>query len=178
MVRLLLALCLIAVPGSSARAEDKAAKDDDGAASSDEKPVTVNPGGEYHGVAPGAQNLPPHPPKLPMRKGPQRLTWSGFQIKDGIPTVFVEVTGSPNYSVEEQKDALVVTLRNTVVPIRNNRRPLRVEEFGTAVKTVETESHGATTRVVIHGDGPLGHQERIEPAHGGFQLLVIQVNKK
>jgi hypothetical protein len=175
MVRLLLALSLFAV---EARADDKSAKDGAAETSLDDKPVTVNPGGEYHGVAPGAQNLPPRPPKMPVRKGPQRLTWSGFQIKDGVPTVFVELTGSPNYSVEAQKDSLVVTLRNTVVPIRNNRRPLRVEEFGTPVKTVETESHGATTRVVIHGDGPLGHSERIEPAHGGFQLLVIQVSKK
>src|SRR5690242_9240581 len=48
--------------------------------------------GGYKGVAPGAQALPPHPPKLPLRKGPQRMTWPGFQVKDGVPTVFLEVT--------------------------------------------------------------------------------------
>jgi hypothetical protein len=171
MVRVIFAFCLI---GTLARADEMAAKDDQSA----DKPVALNPGGEYHGVAPGAQHLPPRPPKMPVKKGPQRLTWSGFQVRDGVPTVFVEVTGSPDYHVEAQKDSLVVTLRNTVVPIRNNRRPLRVEEFGTAVKTVETEAHGATTRVVIHGDGPLGHSERVEPAAGGFQLVVIQVSKR
>jgi hypothetical protein len=160
MVRLLLALAL------------------SGVALADEPPPAINPGQEYHGVAPGAQNLPPRPPKLPLKHGPQRLTWTGFQNKDGVPTVFLELTATPDYRVAEEKDALVVTLRNTVVPIRNNRRPLRVEDFGTAVKTVETESKGSTTRVVIHSDGPLGHNESVEPAAGGFHLLVIKLSKK
>ena len=57
--------------------------------------------GAYKGVAPGAQALPPHPPRLPLKKGPQRMTWPGFQVKDGVPTVFLEVTAAPEYHVED-----------------------------------------------------------------------------
>ena len=82
--------------------------------------------GNYKGVAPGAQALPPHPPKLPLKKGPQRMTWSGFQVKDGVPTVFLELTSAPEYHVEDAPGEVVVTLKNTVVPLRNNRRALDV----------------------------------------------------
>jgi hypothetical protein len=129
-------------------------------------------------TAPGASNLPPHPPRLPLKKGPQRLTWSGFQVKDGVPTVFLELTGAPNYHVSEEAGSVVVTLRNTVVPIKNNRRPLKVEAFNTPVKAVETETRGKDTRIVIRlgqTTGQVGHSESVEPAAGGFQMLLIRL---
>jgi hypothetical protein len=130
----------------------------------------------YKGVAPGAQALPPHPPKLPV-SGPQRLTWSGFQVKDGVPTVFVELTAPPDYKIDERKGALVVTLKNTVVPLKNNRRPLRVGAFDTAVTSVEAHPRGRDTEVVISTKGPgvPAHRERVEAAAGGFQMLVIEL---
>jgi hypothetical protein len=131
----------------------------------------------YKGVAPGAQALPPHPPKLPIKNGPQRLTWSGFQIKDGVPTVFVQLTAPPDYQITEQKGALVVTLKNTVVHLKNNRRPLRVGAFETAVKDVTTRGKGRDTQVVIATKDPgvPAHRERVEAAAGGFQMLVIEL---
>ena len=101
----------------------------------------------YKGVAPGAQGLPPHPPQLPLKSGPQRVTWSGFQVKDGVPTVFVELTAPPDYHIVEQKGGVVVTLKNTVVPLKNNRRPLRVGAFDTAITDVETRQVGRDTQV-------------------------------
>jgi hypothetical protein len=135
------------------------------------------PSDGYKGVAPGAQALPPHPPKLPVKSGPQRLTWSGFQVKEGVPTVFMELTAPPDYKVDVEKNAVVVTLRNTVVPLKNNRRPLRVGAFDTAVTDVETVAKGHDTRVTIHvkGDAPPSHRERVEAAAGGFQMLVIEL---
>lgn len=131
----------------------------------------------YKGVAPGAQALPPHPPKLPLKAGPQRLTWSGFQVKNGVPTVFVELTAPPDYKIDEQKGALVVTLKNTVVPLKNNRRPLRVGAFDTAVTSVEAHEKGHDTEVVISlkSGGMPAHRERVEAAAGGFQMLVIEL---
>jgi hypothetical protein len=132
----------------------------------------------YKGVAPGAQALPPHPPALPVPKGaPQRLTWSGFQVKDGVPTVFVELTAPPDYKIDEKKGALVVTLKNTVVPLKNNRRPLRVGAFDTDVTSVEAHPRGHDTQVVISTKGPgvPAHRERVEAAAGGFQMLVIEL---
>ena len=117
MRRTLLALGLVAVT-ATARAQND---DDDNAppptaAAADrlrtDESVAPAPEGSYRGVAPGAANLPPHPPKLPVTKGPQRLTWSGFQVRDGVPTVFVELTAAPDYHVSEAPGAVTVTLRS------------------------------------------------------------------
>jgi len=131
----------------------------------------------YKGVAPGAQGLPPHPPKLPLKTGPQRMIWPGFQVRDGVPTVFLELTAPPDYKIDEQKGALVVTLRNTVVPLKNNKRPLRVGAFDTAVTDVETRAKGRDTQVIIKTKDAAApaHRERVEAAAGGFQLLVIEL---
>jgi glyoxylase-like metal-dependent hydrolase (beta-lactamase superfamily II) len=152
-----------------------------GPQSAAEPTLTLNPGDAgYKGVAPGAPNLPPHPPKLPIKSGPQRLTWSGFQIKDGVPTVFLELTGTPEYRVDDRPNAIVVTLKNTVAPLRNNRRPLRVGYFNTSVKDVEAKGAGRDLRVTIRTDGktPHSHKEHVEPAAGGFQMLLIEIPEK
>jgi AMIN domain-containing protein len=136
--------------------------------------------GTYKGVAPGAQALPPHPPRLPLKKGPQRMTWPGFQVKDGVPTVFLEVTAAPEYHVEDAPGSVIVTLKNTVVPLRNNRRALDVTAFATAVKEVSTQPKGKDVRVTIKtrgGDRP-SHHERVEDAAGGFRILVIELPAK
>ncbi len=136
--------------------------------------------GSYKGVAPGAQALPPHPPRLPLKKGPQRMTWSGFQVKEGVPTVFLEVTAAPEYHVADAPGEVVVTLKNTVVPLRNNRRALDVRGFETAVKEVATASKGRDVMVTIRtkgGDRP-SHHERVEDAAGGFRMLVIELPAK
>jgi hypothetical protein len=135
--------------------------------------------GHYKGVAPGAPALPPHPPRLPVKKGPQRMTWPGFQVKDGVPTVFLEVTAVPDYHVEEAAGAVTVTLKNTTVPLRNNRRPLDVTAFATAVQSVAVAPKGHDVVVTIKtkgGERP-EHRERVEDAAGGFHLLVVELPK-
>ncbi len=136
--------------------------------------------GAYKGVAPGAQALPPHPPRLPLRKGPQRMTWPGFQVRDGVPTVFLEVTAMPEYHVADAPGEVTVTLKNTIVPLRNNRRALDVSGFATPVKEVATQARGRDVRVTIRtkgGERPQ-HHERVEDAAGGFRLLVIELPTK
>src|SRR5947208_11647534 len=41
----------------------------------------------YQGVTVGSDRLPPKTPK-PSTKGPSRMTWIGFQVRDNLPTVF------------------------------------------------------------------------------------------
>jgi hypothetical protein len=108
------------------------------------------------------------------------MTWSGFQVKDGVPTVFLELTATPDYQVKDARGEVVVTLHNTVVHLRNNRRPLRVGYFGTAVKDVDTRERGRDVQVVVHtkDEGRPAHRERVEPAAGGFQMLVIELPGK
>src|SRR5262245_31088508 len=102
----------------------------------------------YKGVKPGGTALPPRPPTLHIQTGPHLLTLTGFQVKEGVPTVFVEVTAPPDYTIDAKKGQLVVTLKNTIVPLKNNRRPLRVGEFQTHVADVRASPRGKDTQVV------------------------------
>jgi hypothetical protein len=135
---------------------------------------TPNSEGVYAGVSIGGEGLPPHPPKLPV-KGPQRMTWPGFQVRDGVPTVFLQTTGTPNYTVQDSPGAIHVTLRGTKIQLRNNRRPLKVAEFGTAITEVSAVPHGNDVVVTIKHKGEATHRERVEPSAGGFQLLVVEL---
>jgi hypothetical protein len=195
MRRLLLALCIVAGPvvaqaqpgqdeendtppaatsKSSSDANGKPTeKGDPNLSLAGDKPVD----GKYQGVAPGGQALPPRAPKLPLKKGPQRLTWSGFQVLNGVPTVFLEVTGEPQYSVDDEPGALTVTLHNTIVPLKNNRRALDVNAFDTAVQAVEAVPKGHDVRVTIktRGTGKPQHHEHVQEAAGGFRMLVIEL---
>jgi hypothetical protein len=178
-------VALLVVSAAAWAQSESGDSDDKPAAAGDEKgnlnvSEKGNAEGTYKGVAPGAQALPPHPPKLPLKKGPQRMTWPGFQVKDGVPTVFLEVTSAPEYHVEDAPGAVIVTLKNTVVPLRNNRRALDVTGFATGVKEVSTQSKGKDVRVTIKtkgGDRP-SHHERVEDAAGGFRILVIELPAK
>jgi hypothetical protein len=135
--------------------------------------------GVYNGVTIGGQNLPPKAPKLPLKGGPQRMTWPGFQVRDGVPTVFLQTTGAPDYAVSETKGTIVVTLRHTTIKLRNNQRPLKVAEFGTDVTEVSAKPKGKDVVVTIrrkHGDGT--HREHVEPSAGGFSLLLVELPSK
>lgn len=129
----------------------------------------------YKGVAPGRAELPPSPPRLPLAGGPQRLTWPGFQVRDGKATVFLQLSGPVEYSVSERSGALVVTLHDTVVTLRNNLRPLSVAEFRTPVRRVSFEARKGTVVVTVAIKGEVAHQERLEKAENGFSMLILQV---
>jgi hypothetical protein len=133
--------------------------------------------GNYAGVSLGGQGLPPHPPKLPL-KGQQRMTWPGFQIRDGVPTVFLQTTGAPNYAVADTAGAIRGTLRGTKIQLRNNQRPLKVAEFGTPITEVSAKPHGKDVVVTIKHKGTAAHREHVEPGAGGFQMLVVELPGK
>lgn len=178
----LLAASLPAFAQSSSEEEDAPPPSDKATRDKGNLNLTEKPAaeGSYKGVAPGAQALPPHPPRMPVKKGPQRMTWPGFQVRDGVPTVFLEVTAAPEYHITAAPGEVVVTLKNTIVPLRNNRRALDVTAFDTTVKQVLTQPKGKEVRVTIKtkgGDRP-SHHERVEDAAGGFRMLVIELPAK
>jgi hypothetical protein len=162
MARLRVVLALVCAAAPGARADDGGAP--------------ILNGTPYRGVTPGGSALPPRPPRLPVH-GPQRLTWPGFQVRAGVPTVFLELTGQPDYEVAAQPGGLVVTLKHTVVPVRNNRRPLDVAYFDTQVSEVVARQHGERVLVTIRvkGRGRPTHREHVESAAGGYQLLVVEL---
>jgi hypothetical protein len=160
---------------------------DEGAAKRrmDEQPLKLqqgkvdpaHPEGSYAGVSIGGEGLPPRPPKLPVA-GPQRMLWPGFQVRDGVPTVFLQTTGVPNYAVRETANAIQVTLRGTKIQLRNNRRPLKVAEFGTAITEITAAPRGKDVVVTIKHKGGAAHRERVEASAGGYQLLVVELPGK
>jgi hypothetical protein len=136
-------------------------------------PLRLGPA-TYKGVAPGAPNLPPRAPKLPVA-GPARMTWPGFQVRDGVPTVFLELTGTVEWSVAAQPGKIVYTLKNTTVPVRNNRRALDVRAFKVPVKEIDARPKGKDVRVTVVVRSKVDHREHVEDAAGGFKLLVIEL---
>jgi hypothetical protein len=154
--------------GKGEAAKKKAPADEEPAAAEPKVPTS------YQGVTPGAPNLPPRAPRLPV-KGPARMTWPGFQVRDGVPTVFLELTSQVEWSVAEEPGKLVYTLKDTTVHLRNNQRPLKVTEFGTPVKQVDAKPKGRDVKVTIALKHRMGHKERTEEAAGGYKLLLVEL---
>ena len=134
--------------------------------------------GDYAGVTIGGKGLPPKAPRLPLKDGIQRLTWPGFQVRDGVPTVFLQTTAPAQYTVETSPGAVVVTLRRTTIKLRNNQRPLKVAEFGTDVTEVSAKPRGKDVVVTIKRKGEGSHRERVETSEGGYSLLVVELPSK
>ena len=128
----------------------------------------------YQGVSPGGEHLPPRAPKLPA-KGPVRMTWPGFQVRDGVATVFLELTGDLDWSASEQPGRVVYLLRRTTVPLANNRRPLDVSAFGTVVKSVSARRKGRDVEVTVELKQKSTHRERSGDAAGGYRMLIIEL---
>lgn len=133
----------------------------------------AHPEGEYEGVSIGGERLPPRATK--KASGPPRMTWPGFQIHDGVPTVFLQTTGAPTYTVTETPGALVVTLHGTKIQLRNNQRPLDVSAFDTTVTEVTAKPHGKDVVVTIRHKNDVIHREHVEPSAGGYQLLLVEL---
>jgi hypothetical protein len=154
------------------------AQSDGGATGSPSPPAQAapepSPAEAYRGVRPGAPHLPPQAPHA-APKGPAQLAWVGFEVRAGVPTVFLELTRPAAWKIVEGQGQLVVHLRSVTVPLTNNRRPLLVQEFGTAVREVVARPRGRDVDVIIRLTHEVAHRERLEPAAGGFQLLVIEL---
>lgn len=178
LVALLSMLLPILLP-TLAAAQGQHEQNDGGAASGAPSPPAQDapaspPLEAYRGVRPGASNLPPQA-ALPAPKGPAQLVWVGFEVRVGVPTVFLELTRPVTWKVVESDGRLVVHLRSVTVPLTNNRRPLLVQEFGTAVREVVARPRGRDVEVTIRLTHEVAHREHLETAAGGYQLLVIEL---
>lgn len=78
----------------------------------------------------------------------------GFQLFADGSRVFVETTEPTRYTIDNTRRGVVVlTLQNTRVPLRNNRRVLDTRFFNSPVRRVKAtviEGQGSTTRVEIY----------------------------
>src|SRR4051794_7127333 len=86
-----------AAPAAAPAQPAAAAGEDDDSA----PPVALGaPVMPYQGVAPGTDRMPPRAPRLPV-KGPARLTWPGFQVHEGVPTIFLQLSSPVEWEVRE-----------------------------------------------------------------------------
>ena len=122
----------------------------------------------------GADRLPPRAkPNRTPKGGAARLTWIGFQQREGVPTVFVQLDKPVAWSLDQSDGKLIYTLVGATVPIPNNRRKLDAKEFGTTVQTVEARRKGRDVEVIISVKGKVAHFEKNEDGAGGYKFLVI-----
>ncbi len=77
----------------------------------------------------------------------QDMDWIGFQQFEEVSRVFVRTTEKVKYHVDTSKPNLVVlTLHNTRVPLKNNRRRLDTRYFDSPVVAIQPK--------VIEGPSP------------------------
>lgn len=142
-------------------------------------PMPAPPEGPYHGVVLEGKNPPPGPHAPTGRRGKSagaQLTWLGFRVEEGVPAVFAQLSQPVVWSVEEKAGTLVYTLQSVRVPLGNNRRPLDVSAFGTAIKSVVAAPRGRDVVLTIVGaGGRLSHRERNKDAPDGYKFLVIEL---
>jgi hypothetical protein len=135
----------------------------------------LGPRGHYGGVELGGPNLPPR--QTQGKGGVSHLTWLGFRVEKGIPTVFVELSRPVVWSLDQRPGTLVYTLQQTSIPLTNNRRPVDATAFGTTVRRVVAERHGRDVQLTIRTSATVApaHRERNEEAAGGLKFLVIEL---
>ncbi|SRR6266568_1256241 len=92
----------------------------------------------YDGVVPG------HAAKAKARKkGPNLVTWVGFQKTDGGPRVFLRLSSAVEGLTQDSAgDEVVVHVPRVKLDTRNNARPLDTRFFGTDVKRVWARQTG------------------------------------
>jgi hypothetical protein len=92
--------------------------------------VTVNGGGE--------------PPETkPPPAGLQAVTWPGFKADKSGSEVFLQLTGQVTYHQKAKGHRISITLDKTVVPLRNNLRPMITRNFRSPVASFRLRPAGA-----------------------------------
>jgi hypothetical protein len=96
-------------------------------------PVLAQEEQPYDGAVPGA----PAKEKA-RRKGPNLVTWVGFQKLDGGPRVFLRLSNAPTGNLEQttKTGELVVKVPGVKIDTKNNTRPLDTRYFGTDIVRV------------------------------------------
>ncbi len=129
--------------------------------------------GPYGGVVPGGGGAPPE--QKPPPAGLQAITWTGFRLHEGGGSeVFLQLTGSVTYQQKTKGRRILVTLDKTVVPLRNNLRPVIAGSFrGTPVERFRVKLLGKDqARLEISLRRKSAHTVALN-AQGQFTFLVV-----
>jgi len=119
----------------------------------------------------------PVPSPATAAGAPAELTFSGFHsFDDGSSLVFVELTRPVTVEERKLKGAVVYTLENTKVPVRNNRNPLMTVDFSSIVRRalIAQRKKSVEITIFLKADAELEH--RIVQ-RGGAAVLEIRLPK-
>ena len=118
---------------------------------SSDKRRSGEPDSLYQGIIPGSRDIVEHLKdsirENSDKKGPNLLTWIGFQAEDKRSRVFIQTARQPSYQVDQRKDGrrVVVTLENTEITTENFRRQIDASYFNRNVQFVGATSVDDTT---------------------------------
>ncbi len=112
--------------------------------------LTINPIGSYAGVDLDGRNIPPFAVVSPDINSAV-LTWTGFGMRPGRASrVFFKLSNNvSDYVVDQQGKHIVITLPNTSINVRNNRRRLDTRFFDTPVIEVKVRRDKSSTTISI-----------------------------
>lgn len=112
--------------------------------------LTINPIGSYAGVDLDGRNIPPFAVVSPEINSAV-LTWTGFGMRPGRASrVFFKLSSDvTDYVVDQQGKRIVITLPNTTINVRNNRRRLDTRYFDTPVIEVKVRRDKSSTKISI-----------------------------
>jgi hypothetical protein len=103
------------------------------------------------------------------------MTWPGFQARpDGASRFFIQTTQPVVHDVRRENRRIVITLRNTQLHLRNNRRPLETAYFNTPVSRARIERHGRDLAIVLDLRADVAPQVSAQPAENGYHYLFIE----
>ena len=103
---------------------------------------------------------------LAQAGGARQMTYIGFKNNAAQSRVFVRLNDTAEFTVTKQGDNLVVLeLKNTTVPLRNNKNHLDTTFFNSPVKMItpsEIEDASPTVRVVIEMKAAVPFETKVE----------------
>jgi len=103
---------------------------------------------------------------LAQAGGARQMTYIGFKNNAAQSRVFVRLNDTAEFTVTKQGDNLVVLeLKNTTVPLRNNKNHLDTTFFDSPVKMItpsEIEDASPTVRVVIEMKTAVPFETKVE----------------
>jgi hypothetical protein len=103
---------------------------------------------------------------LAQAGGARQMTYIGFKNNAAQSRVFVRLNDSAEFTVTKQGDNLVVLeLKNTTIPLRNNKNHLDTTFFDSPVKMItpsEIEDASPTVRVVIEMKTAVPFETKVE----------------
>ncbi len=141
-----------------------------GSGAADATPVQLDQ--KYNGLAPGAASASPLP-KPNLNTWGSKLMWTGFQMTPGGSRLFFQTSSPVGYDVKPGGKAVMLTLRNCRVHLKNNQRGLDTRYFATPVRAVSLKQRRKDVEIHIGLKAAAAAEPKVEPGPDGTSFVVL-----